>query len=85
MKRIASRQSRSRSPVSVTKLHSSIPRSPRQSMSRNGIPLARSTRSEPLENGCAAKPKPPARSTAAQTPAESSPVWSIGSSKPKAR
>ena len=74
------------SPVSVTKLHSSMPSSASQSSASNGIPgPARLKRFEPSENGWAAKPKPPAARTARQMPAASSPEWSISSSMPKAR
>ncbi len=74
------------SPVSVTKLHSSMPSSASQSSASNGMPVpARLKRSEPCENGCAAKPKPPAARTARQMPAPSSWEWSISSSMPKAR
>ena len=50
-----------RSAVSVTKLHSSIPVYPSASRSSHGIPWPpRLKRSDPRENGCAVKPNPPA-------------------------
>ncbi len=46
---------------------------------------ARLKRSEPRENGWAAKPNPPAARTAETIPAASSREWSISSSRPNAR
>jgi hypothetical protein len=63
-----------------------MPSSASLSSASNGMPgPARLKRSEPRENGCAAKPNPPAARTAAQMPAASSSVWSISSSIPNAR
>ena len=64
-KRSISGTLRTDSPVSVTKLHSSMPSSASQSSASNGMPgPARLKRSEPCEKGWAAKPKPPAARTA---------------------
>ena len=72
--------------MSLTKLHSSMPPSASESSASKGMPgPARLKRFDPSENGCAAKPKPPAARTAAQIPAASSAEWSISSSIPKAR
>ena len=73
-----------RSPVSLAKLHSSIPWSASQSSPPNGMP-GRLKRAKPSENGCAAKPKPPASRTARAMPQASRPRWRITSSIPKAR
>ncbi len=66
MKRAMSGIERMVSALSVTKLHTSMPSSPSQSMSVQGMAAGRLNSSDPFENGCAAKPKPPCAATAAQ-------------------
>ena len=74
-----------RSAVSVTHDHSSMPVIAGADRSPNGIPRARANRSDPRDNGCAAKPIPPAAATAAAISPGAIPAWSISESTPKAK